>query len=513
MPQRYSHALVGLVFLTGVVRLNSQAPQVSVPGVGSSSAPIMQAVTPKPQTPIVPSRVTMPPAIAPIASQQQAPVQAAVSPASAPTAPSALVGGATPQVKPIVPSVPSNQPALNSVAPMVPNQPLPAKESVATQSAPKPLVAPTAPSQFQAPGKAPVIEQEEEPQGIDTMNAANAQGNWLFKRMWWQRAQTQYEKTKMAVDAIMESRMAFFAKRTEWDKTVFDPFYQDSGLGRGVLEELISTLINQLSQERSHEGQLDEKERDLLVALESQKAVLEQLQKDVQKINDIDNAIDQAISVLIQQINVARNFEKQSWQNFKTIAQELNDKKARELYYGMVTYWQNINEIGQYIQMPFLQHFEKLGAMAKDQTEKVLGVLKALKEKGIDFKKQWQQLEENALRQSQAHEYKDGLEQGKKEVEAEKAAEQGLFASILSTASNAISSIWHYTKSAAITVWDFTLGRFFSSKASPAVDAENQSESHHSAPDKNSAVSAGESPVLSEVQSSEVQEPKALAVE
>lgn len=365
-------------------------------------------------------------------------------------------------------------------APVMSNPQGPAMPSVkvpmiAQPTALAPLAAPS-PAPFKAPVAIPEVEQEEA-QGIDTVNSSDSQGNWLFKRMWWQRAEAQYEKIKSVVEAIMESRMAFFAKRTEWDKTIFDPFYQDSGLGRGVLEELIGSLINQLNQERSQEGQLDEKERDLLAALESQKEVLEQLQKDVQKINDIDNAVDEAISMLIRQINVARNFEKQSWQNFKAIAQELNDKKARELYYGMVTYWQNINDIGQYIQMPFLQHFEKLGAMAKDQTEKVSGALKALKEKGIDFKKQWQQLEEANARQQLNREFKEGVREGEEEAATKKKADEGFFAGILSTITDNLAITWHYLKSAAQGAWDFTLGRFFTGSS---VVTENQSPTEQS---------------------------------
>jgi hypothetical protein len=366
---------------------------------------------------------------------------------------------------------------------------MPGAQPVNTQASTTPLAAPVRPP-FKAPAKAPEVEQEE-PQGLDTTGPGETQGNWLFKRMWWQRGQTQYEKIKGAVESIMESRMAFFAKRTEWDKTIFDPFYQDSGLARGVLVELIGSLISQLDQERTREGQLDEKERDLLGALESQKELLEQLQKDVQKINDIDNAVDEAISVLIRQINVARNFEKQAWQNFKAIAQELNDKKARELYYGMVTYWQNINDIGQYIQMPFLQHFEKLGVMAKDQTAKVLDALKALKEKGIDFKKQWQQLEENNARQHLAHDHKENVEQEKKEDEMQKHSEQGFFAKILGAVVDAATTTWSYIQSAGQTLWDFTVGRFFAKKA------ENIEQSAHE-----SAVAAHEeiSPAVHEKQ-------------
>jgi len=407
--------------------------------VATSAAPNVQAqdsAVAMPQLPVVQPPMAVQPSAAPLVAQQ--PIQL-LAPKPAASMPQMAM-------QPAAPAKPAMMPAHSTAVQGLPAMPMPAPAS--------------------APSRVPDSEQleKEEPQGIDTMDMANAQGNWLFKRMWWQRAETQYEKIKAVVEVIMEARMAFFAKRTEWDKTIFDPFYLQAGLGRGILEELISSLISQLNQERVDEGQLDEKERYLLTSLESQKAVIEQLQKDVQKITDIDSAVDEAISVLIKQINVARNFEKQSWQNFKRIAQELDDKKARELYYGMVTYWQNINEVGQYVQQPFLQHFEKLGVLAKEQTEKVLSTLKALKEKGIDFKKQWQELEENNVRKNEARDYKEGIEEGKKEAEAKAAAEAGFFSGIITSITNGLSTSWDYMKSAGQTIWDWTFGRFFAKK-------------------------------------------------
>lgn len=392
-----------------------------------------------------------------------------------------------------------HSPAQNIKEPIISTTSVAGQSSVnpVTQAQPNamPLVVPIAPIEFKASGKAPETKEDLKPQGIDTMDIADAQGNWLFKRIWYQKSEALYEKIKGVIEAIMESRIAFFAKRTEWDKTIFDPFYQSSGIGRGVLEELIGSLIGQLNQERIHEGQLDEKERDLLMVIESQKVALEQLQKDVQKINAIDNAVDEAISALIKQINIARNFERQSWQNFKAIAQELNDKKARDLYYGMDTYWQNINQIAQYIQVPFLQYFEGLGAMAKSQTEKVSTSLKALKEKGIDLKKQWQQLEENSIRQQQAHDFNEGLREGKKEEGAEKIAEQGFFSGIISAITSAITTSWDYIKSAGSSMWDLTIGNFFAKKVEDKkthetvtqtvhADHEGQSNSGHQSTDQ-----------------------------
>lgn len=374
-----------------------------------------------------------------------APVSVEAAPAVPPTP-------AQPQAQPVMPPAPSAQSSAQA-------------QIVAMPSAPTPQAAQSAPA-----------TSDDEITGIDTADLSEPQGNWLFKRMWWQRAESQYEKIKALVETIMESRLAFFAKRTEWDKTIFDPFYLEIGVGRGVLEELISSVIAQMNDERAKAGVLSQEERELLAAFETEKSALEQLRDDVQKINTIDSAIDDAITALINQINAARNFEKQSWQNFKNIAQELSDKNARDLYYGMATYWQNINDIADYIQNPFLNYFEALGSSAKDQIAKVNDSLKALKEKGIDFKKHWQNLQEQHQREHDAQEYHQGLGEGEKEAqhkkEAQEKTEVGFVDRVIKTIGDTITSVVGFISSGVKSAWDFTIGRFFQKSAPKEQSAQ-----------------------------------------
>jgi len=465
---------------TPVVPTASPA-SVAAPAQAAVPAPAIVATvtTPKPvqpaaETPVAPAshEVTAAPAKQEVAQAQKA----VTTPATATAPPPAQVATKA-----------SAKPAAQAIAVAAPAK---QKTERVQKAMAKPVVAPVASGPAAQP-KSPVqgLAQDlpdasvaqssksaadlasDETMSIDTADMDEPQGNWLFKRMWWQRAQTQYEKIKALTDTIMESRLAFFAKRTEWDKTVFDPFYIQIGVGRGTLEELIATTIAQIDKEDVKEGELTLDERSLLTALKSQKDALEQLQKDIQQINAIDGAIDDAITTLINQINAARSFEKKSWQNLKNIAQELSDKNARDLYYGMATFWQNINDISTYIQGPFSQYFEKLGSSAKEQTAKVTDSMQALKEHGIDFKKQWQNLQEQQQRERDAHEYRTGVDEGEKEAQEQYEQAQkksGFFASIRTF----LSTIGDYVVSGGKAVWDFTIGRFFK-KAETKVATED----------------------------------------
>lgn len=312
----------------------------------------------------------------------------------------------------------------------------------------------------------------EETEGINTINLAEPRGNWLIKRIVYQRAEAYYEKIKTLAQTVMEHRMDFFQKRSEWDKNIFDPFYLSVGLERGVLETMLADYIAKLQEERTEKGSAAPSELDFLTQLETEKNTLEQLQKDVEQINEIDRKVDEAITVLIQQINLTRTYENRSWQNFKGIAQELSEKKAYELLYGMSAYWQSINDISAYLQGPFLQYFEQLGSSAKDQIAKVEATLTALKEKGIDFKKQWQTFESKSRAEKDKSIEQETLEREQKKLEQEK--KQGFFGRFLGSVTSGVGSVWNWLSSGVQWIWNFTIGRFFSKKSGQQLETQMQ---------------------------------------
>src|SRR3990172_6656360 len=183
----------------------------------------------------------------------------------------------------------------------------------------------------------PVVTPEEtpepEPSGIDTDSLENPQGNWLFKRIWWERAEERYEKIRLLVDAIWESRTQFFIKRNNLDRTVLDPFYINIGIDQGELQIILSEINEFLEKQREQQGDLTEQERMLYETYATDEEALKQLKLDVESISNLDHAIDDALIKLMDQINRVRQYEAQAWDNFKEIAHILNDIRARELYY------------------------------------------------------------------------------------------------------------------------------------------------------------------------------------
>jgi hypothetical protein len=158
-------------------------------------------------------------------------------------------------------------------------------------------------------------------------------------------------------------------------------------MGQGELQSIVTELNEFLQQEQEKQGDLNEQERSLYNLLQEEQQELNQLKNDVISIAKLDKAIDDALGTLMDQINKARQFEKQAWDNFKEIARQLSDIKAREIYYMMEGAGRNIKNISLYLEKDFSTHFMRLVAEAKKHTSEVLMRIQSLKEKGVDFKK------------------------------------------------------------------------------------------------------------------------------
>jgi hypothetical protein len=109
------------------------------------------------------------------------------------------------------------------------------------------------------------------------------------------------------------------------------------------------------------------------------------LQQGNQNIQKIDRALEDALMKLVEQLNQAKYYEQQAWEHFKAINRELSDKKARELFYSMDTYWRNLNSINSYLSDAFAKYFDQLGEKLQQETDKIKTNSQALEEKGISL--------------------------------------------------------------------------------------------------------------------------------
>lgn len=225
--------------------------------------------------------------------------------------------------------------------------------------------------------------------GLDTVSLKEPKGNWLFKKIWWERAQEQYEKVRNFITQIMDYRMQFFMQRAEIDRLVLDPFYNQIGVAQGRLDEIIDIWLAKLEHERNIQGALELAERKIENNVTATKESLERLKIDLKMVANIDHMIDEALEQLVQQINKVKSYEQEAWQSYKQIGFELSDAKARELFYHLDMHMRYIKDIQRYLQFDFARHFQELTRQVSTETERLLGVVNRLKEQGIDLKKQF----------------------------------------------------------------------------------------------------------------------------
>ncbi|GEM_PF-1925844 len=282
--------------------------------------------------------------------------------------------------------------------------------------------------------------------GIDTLEVDDPGGNWLVKRMWWERAETRMEKIEAEVDKIMESRMVFFKKRDTADSKTFDPFYVEIGLDQGQLEEVSSYLINELKEKREKQESLSRKEREFLKKLEDKKEDLVKIEKQVVAVRELDNSIDDALTQLVEQINLARKYKKTAQALFKKIGKILDHDKARELYYKMDASWQSIKDIGKYINGTFSKHFNKIIQNAQQQTARIKASMDVLEKEGLGFKEQFKKLQGGDTEKQKEEKQKKRLAL-QKELEKDTQKSPGWFGRVISSVKSTFNSIWNWISS------------------------------------------------------------------
>lgn len=338
----------------------------------------------------------------------------------------------------------TNQPPSKTESTPVVQQAVTPEQSAATVLP----VAPQPPEEQhkQAP-QAKQIPVLEEIKGIDTVDLEEPRGNWLFKRIWWERAELKFEKIHTLVGQIVESRIEFFRQRTRIDKELLDPFYLEIGLGKGEIQTVVNRLLTDLESEREKQGSLTERERDLLYIVQEEKKNIEQVGHYIEVISKIDVELEQAISKLLEQITRVRGYERDAWKHFKDIARVLSDTKARELYYRMDVAWSNIEEVNEYIKEDFTNYFEKLVTLLKTHIDNIKGSVEGLKIRGID-------LQERAhAKSSPAVTKKDDAsdEQDSDETDSEEDEPQGFSDRVIGAISGGWDTLisivtWPYTK-------------------------------------------------------------------
>lgn len=260
------------------------------------------------------------------------------------------------------------------------------------------LAQPEIPAEVYESSEENIIPDELEAQvGIDTTSQENPRGNWVFKKMWYERAQEAYQKIKNLIDTIMDKRVEFFTRRSTLDKELFDIFYLEIGMGMGEFTTLIDDLTQEMEQERVPEEIAQEKQ-NILDTLTAEKTSINQVKSHIETLKQIDHALEQALSTVIEIINSVRKHDHDAWNYFKEIGELLSEKKARELFYKIDVALQNVKQMNNYLDQAFATYFENLEHRAHNSVAQIKEDLQHFKDKGIDFKQSIENLKKEEVK-------------------------------------------------------------------------------------------------------------------
>ena len=83
------------------------------------------------------------------------------------------------------------------------------------------------------------------------------QGNWLFKRMWWERSEDKYEKIRKPLLLLWKRVINSLKNGPPQRKISFDNIHVQTGFERGELEDLVNRLMDRMNKLRENEPTLD----------------------------------------------------------------------------------------------------------------------------------------------------------------------------------------------------------------------------------------------------------------
>jgi hypothetical protein len=269
---------------------------------------------------------------------------------------------------------------------------------------------------------------------IDLDNTeVDGSGNWLNKRIWYERAQAIFDEIRAMVSSAGDLRIQFSNEVNAVGQKI-DTFFETVYFTKAELDDKFKEMLIALDTEKKLVGDLSEEERNLQTTLKQEIGSVDQIGKDIKSIGEVDNKIDQTLIQALKTIDECRDYETKSWDTFKSIGKELDDKKSRNLYYQMNNYKQNIDQKMSYLKATLLPYLHNvLVAKIDSNIAKINETIGKLKTKGIDLEKIMSKTQEDDEAQFKAREkaaseiaVKKALdeEQAKSKEAADKAAKE-----------------------------------------------------------------------------------------
>lgn len=225
---------------------------------------------------------------------------------------------------------------------------------------------------------------------INSMNVEE-EGNWLLKRVWWEQAEQTFEKIINLNDDVVKSQVDFLSKRNELDKKL-NELFRKLGFDQGEISQILEYFLHELSAQRDVQG-LEASQREFFDVLSQKKEELEKLKTDLTLLSELDVKVDDVVTQLVDQVNKAREYEKNAWQDFKEIGRVLNDKKAKVLFYQIEANLKSIQSIQNYLNNELHKYYQDLLDTTDTTSNSIVTKINELENQVGSFKAQFDRLQ------------------------------------------------------------------------------------------------------------------------
>lgn len=282
------------------------------------------------------------------------------------------------------------EPVMPKIMPVTPISPIEVESQVKVATpvvAPKMVMAPTPTVSKSVAAPLNIVDVPDDmPSGLDTLNI-DSSGNWLEKRIWYQKGEQLFEVVRMNLQKAADLRMRFVDEVNRIGHQI-DDFYESMSFERGEIDEMLLAVMQDLqSQTEIRGGDLSSSERSIKSKVQEEQKQFDVLSKDLKLIDDLDEQIDKTMMKAFKEIDTCRGLETRTWNNFKEIGLELDDKKARVLYYEMENFHKNIEQKMGYLQNNLLPYLQNQLVAKVDQTmSQIKATMQDFDRKGLSLK-------------------------------------------------------------------------------------------------------------------------------
>lgn len=255
-------------------------------------------------------------------------------------------------------------------------------------------------------------------EGIDTIGSQES-GNWFVKRRIWRKAKPLYEKIRELVIQMESYQEDFFEKRAQLAQEI-NTFLLEVGITTGQAQEAFDELSKEIESKREVEG-LDDRERELLVQLEANRADLEELKENFDILIKLNNVAKEVVSKVLDEVQSVQSYEQRAYNAYKQIGEILGHKEANMLYSSLENILENVQLKNGYIENDLNQYLNKNSEDLKALMSEIKNQVDDLKQRRVILKQD--SLQDQKESKEKAEQEKQTLEKKHEEDEKAKAAE------------------------------------------------------------------------------------------